>query len=157
MGIRRSHDVPQVSRGTFKVVRAENGLAGLTAKAIRLPKSGSEVQILLEVRWASDKVVWLRQFDREVLQTVHSFRNGRIEESMGWAAIVLRITVASASINVERVGAKFLGIPMPKLISPAVAGVVRPGPDDCSWRVEVVISHPWLGVLCHYHGIMKAE
>lgn len=155
-GVQQSHAVPQNSRGTFNVERRERGLAGAVARSLKLPKSGSEVQIVLSVREAGARVEWVRQFDDEVLRTVHSFRNGRIEEGIGKAAIVLEITATGNSIKVEQTGAMFLGLRLPRLLAPTVLGTVAPGPDDSAWRVDVLVSHPWLGVLCRYHGIMRS-
>jgi len=124
---------------------------------MRLPKSGSNVPVFLTVRGSAGKVTWVRKFADELLTTVHSFRNGRIEEKMGSAAIFLAISAYGDSIRVEQTGARILGLPLHRLLAPTVLGIVEPGPDDSSWHVEVRVCHPWLGDLCRYHGIMRTK
>ncbi len=76
-------------------------------------------------------------------------------ERIGLAQFTFSLEVLNGSLHYTTIGFRFAGIPLPLAIAPKTVAVVFP--TEKGWYVDVELSVPGLGVLCHYWGEMFAE
>ncbi len=156
-GVRRSLCVPLTATGSLSVFRASQGIAGRLGRLMKLPESGEDVPVTLQLEQEGRNVKWTRVFGSMPLTTIQTVRNKAFIERTGPFLLVFVVGVEGESIRFRQIGLRVLGIPVPIWMGPRVQGRAQPGPDDQSWHIEVDIRHDWFGDVCRYHGMMRAE
>ena len=153
-GVRVGLTSPLRAEGVMVVGRAQGLFSALFGALIPLPKSGPSVHCLLDVLDHQDYVLWKRRFGSMTFTTRQWVRNGLLIESAGLFRLVLRVREVDGAVEIDQVGLRLLGIPVPRAISPTVRALIS-GQTNSSWRVAVTIGHVWFGDVCRYRGIME--
>jgi hypothetical protein len=155
--LRRFHDDigGGQARGNFRVERAEGRLRNGLASLLGLPRSGTDVQVRLQVVVEGDRERWIRDFDGHRVVTVQWARGDLLMESTGWNSLSAALVIEGSRLRYVFRRAWFAGIPLPLWLSPSVESHVDAG--ETGWRVVVQIFAPFLGELVRYEGWIEPE
>jgi hypothetical protein len=155
--LRRFHDVlgGGRARGNFRVERADGRLRNRLAALLDLPRSGTDVQVRLQVVVEGDRERWIRDFDGHRVVTVQWARGDLLMESTGWNSFSATLVIDGPRLRYVFRRAWFAGIPLPPWLSPSVESHVDAG--ETGWRVVVQIFAPLLGELVRYEGWIEPE
>jgi Domain of unknown function (DUF4166) len=155
--LRRFHDSPHGgrARGTLDVERGPGRIRNVVAALWRLPRSGSNVPVFLEVLVDGEKERWLRHFPDHCLKSTQWTREGLLIEAFGAGSFSCALVIDGLCLRYEFRRAWLLGIPIPGWLTPRVDGRVRAG--DTGWRVVVRFRVPLLGEIVHYEGWVEPE
>lgn len=155
--LQRFHDSPSGgrARGTLAVERGCGRLRNVVASLWRLPRSGSEVPVYLEVLVDGEKERWLRHFPDHCLRSTQWTRDGLVIESFGAGSFSSELVIDGSCLRYEFRRAWLAGIPIPGWLAPRVDGRVHAGVTN--WRVVVRFHVPLLGEIVHYEGWVEPE
>ena len=149
------------ARGRLRVVRGR-GLARLAGWVIGAPAAGDAVPVdmRVEVLAAGERPRerWVRSFAGAPMVTRQWRTAGALVEALGPSALEFELVREGAAMRYVQTGARLLGIPLPRWLSPRVRALAGPceGRDD-AWTIEVDIAAPVLGTIVGYSGIMELE
>ncbi len=155
--LRRFHDASGGgrARGTFRIDRARGRLRNALASLLGLPRPGSQVLVVLRVLVEGERERWIRDFDGHRVVTVQWARGDLLMESIGWHSFSTELEIDGSRLRYAFRRAWFVGIPLPRILSPSVESYVDAGENG--WRVVVRIFAPFLGELVRYEGWIEPE
>jgi hypothetical protein len=120
-----------------------------------MPTTGEGVAVRLEVAVEGERERWCRYFDEKRLCTIQWCRDGLLMERLGLVVFASALVLEGTCLRYEFRRAWLAGIPLPRWLSPVVAGSTVAG--DAEWQVEVHIIAPFLGEVVHYQGWVEPE
>ena len=159
--VRIAHEAPLAAEGAMDVVHGNHVLTSLLVRIMKLPATGTDVAVVLQVAnephtgpGARSTMVWRRQIGATVLDTRQFARHGRLVEQSGPGTVEFMLDVAcDGSLRYESVTCRFLGVSLPRFLAPRVRAQVAP--NGSGWHVEVTAQ--WCGrLVCRYGGAMRA-
>jgi Domain of unknown function (DUF4166) len=155
--LRRFHGLPDGGRahGRLRVERAKGRLRNGLANLLGMPKSGLQVPVQLRIEVRGDRERWVRHFGGRPFVTEQWERDGLLMERSGAVTFSCAMWVDGARLHYEFRRAWFLGLPMPRRLSPSVVSWVDAG--DGGWTIVVRIFVPILGALVSYEGWVEPE
>jgi hypothetical protein len=155
--LRRFHDAPGGgrARGMLQVKRAGGPLRDGLASLLRLPKTGTDVPVRLEVEIEGDRERWVRDFHGRPLETVQWARGDLLMESYGLTSFSSALVLEGSCLRYELRRVWVMGIPIPRRVAPLIDGRVDAG--DSGWRLSVRVQAPFLGELVLYEGWVEPE
>ena len=148
-GVRRAHSSPLRAEGELCVEWSRSRLARWMAWAMRLPPEGPCVPTRLEV----SEGVWIRHFGPQRVVTRQWARDGFLVERYGPFRTRFRLVAKESALRYRSEGAWVGAVRLPTFLAPTVETLVEDA--EGGWRVEVRISHPCLGLICRYYGVMR--
>ncbi len=150
--LRRFHDTPGGgrARGTLSVERARGLLRNVMASLLQLPRSGTDVEVLLEVKVEGDRERWIRHLQGRRLVTVQWLRDDLLMESRGLTAFSSALVIDGKCLRYEFRQSWMMGVRLPRWLAPLIEGHVDAG--EGGWRLAVRIEAPILGELVRYEG-----
>jgi hypothetical protein len=152
--VQRAHLAPLIATGSLDVTHGSGVVAGAMRKAMHLPSAGLGQPVSLSVTAVPGGIEWSRRIGSTPLKTLQTNSRGKLVERGGPGKVLFTLEVADGSLRYLQHSASFLGVPVPRLLSPSVAGLVSP--TDDGWRVEVIVT--WRGrLICQYQGEMRAQ
>jgi hypothetical protein len=151
------HDVSSVSvwRGRADVERGRSLAARMVATLFGLPPAGLDQA--LEVTFTPDggTELWTRRFGDAVFRSVQYERRGLLRERVGPSTFVFALVTSPEGMALQLEGVRFLGVPLPRLLAPAVA--TFESERDGRYHFEVEASLPLLGRIVRYEGWLERE
>jgi hypothetical protein len=155
--LRRFHDTEGGgrARGIFRVERPPGRLRNAIASILGMPRAGAEVPVRLRVAVEGDRERWIRDFDGHRVETVQWARGGTLMESIGRVYFSTELVLEGTRLEYRFRRAWFVGIPIPRWLSPGVVSYVDAGEDG--WFVVVHVLAPFLGELVRYEGWIEPE
>jgi hypothetical protein len=169
--VRAAHEAPLSAEGAMDVVHGDHFLTPLLILMMKLPASGTNLPVVLNVtnepiagsertrptRAETDPLrttmSWHRQIGKKVLHTRQlALRQHLVEQSgPGCVEFALR-TEDDGSLRYEAVACRFLGVPLPRFLAPRVRAQVSA--NGSGWHVDVTVQ--WRGrLVCRYGGAMR--
>lgn len=136
--------------GTAQVWRSANPLAGLLCDVMRLPAAGTDVAVSITFDRHGCHERWHRRFAGRRYASRLFVRSGRLIECMGPATNVFRVTVASGRLQLDLMGLRLLGVPLPSSLQPSCAAIETG--HDGAFTFDVPVSLPGLGAVIRYPG-----
>lgn len=150
--VKDAHRTPLSAQGIFQVERGTGRVARLLGALARLPRPGTEVLVTLEVVRAGDVLLWHRSFDGRSYRSFQRRVGDDLVEDVGPIRFHFRLECLRGSLIYRQRSVDLGRLRMPKRLQPTVDA--RVSDDPPGWRVDVRISHPFAGCLCHYSGRM---
>ena len=139
----------------FRVTHGNGWLCRMAAKIARLPRPGDEARGSLHVVIDGDCERWIREVDGRRIETVQHRRDGLLIEETGPLHLGFRVMGSAEGMRFESVGGWFCGLPLASPLTPRVTAIVI-GHEE-SWRVDVRVELPVVGLLIRYEGEVTPE
>lgn len=156
--LRRFHDLDAASaRGTLRITRGQGAIRGRLADLLGLPAAGESVQVDLRVRTVKGIQTWVRHYGLRRIETRQWIRAGLLVEAAGPYRMGFRLAADSRGLRFTFVRAWLGGLPLPGFLALKVDAEASAAPDTESWRIDVRISAPLLGMLARYEGEVTPE
>lgn len=155
--LRRFHDAPDGVRatGSFRVERGSGWLRNAFATIMGFPAAGVDVPVRLNVVLEGDRERWIRELGGRRLVSTQWARGNLLMERVGPASFSCSVMFDGSRLHYQFLRAWWLGIPLPRRLSPFVESYVEPG--DRGWWVLVRIFAPFLGKIVSYEGWIEPE
>ena len=151
------HDVTGTSvwTGRADVERGRSLLSRLAATLFRLPPAGADQT--LEVTFMADggTELWTRRFGNAVFRSLQYERRGLLNERVGPSTFVFALATSPDGMALRLKGVRFLGVPLPRFLAPAVA--TFESEREGRYHFEVEASLPLLGRIVRYEGWLERE
>ena len=156
--VRAAHEAI-TAEGRVDVVHGTHLLTPFFIRTMKLPAAGQSSPVRLQVvidhapADGPDAIMmWMRQIGATRLDTRQFARRGQLVETAGPGSVEFRLRADEGVLVYESERCRFLGVPMPRALSPAVRARVSPSTDG--WHVHVVIE--WRRhLICTYGGEMR--
>jgi hypothetical protein len=149
------HDLDRISvwEGRAQVERGRSLVARMAAWLASLPPAGDDQPLRVTFAAVGDKEIWARQFDKALFRSVQYERGGLLYERVGFATFVFAATPTTNGLSLRLDGFHLLGIPMPRMLHPAVDTFETE--RDGRYRFEVEARLPLFGLLVRYAGWLE--
>jgi hypothetical protein len=158
--LQRMHSLPRhaTASGLADIERGEGAIAGLIAAVVGFPRAGRDVPV--EVRFVADGIGerWERSFAGHRLasyQFADRAAPGKpvVCERFGPITVALRLDPAPHRLDIEPIGWRCLGIPLPRALMP-IGETYEAVDEQGRFRFHVEIAHPWFGLVVRYRGYL---
>lgn len=151
-GLRAVHDGsgPLTLDGTAQVWRSANPLARLLCDVMHLPAAGTDVPVSVNFERDGSNERWHRRFAGRTYSSRFVVRRGLLVERMGPATNIFRVTASDSALQLDLVGFRLLGIPLPGFLRPSCAAVETG--EGGAFTFDVPVSLPGLGPVIRYAG-----
>jgi saccharopine dehydrogenase-like NADP-dependent oxidoreductase len=158
--IRQAHEVHGVLvlEGNADAASPDRVLGTLIARLFRLPQSGSNVPVRVEMRSEDDgSETWTRIYPSVTMRS--NLRNAdskthRLTEVLGPLSIRLHWKPSDRGLQLETLGARLFGCPLPDFLRPRSHASETVGADG-QFHFDVPIALPLIGTIVHYKGSLK--
>jgi len=158
--IRQAHDVQGVLvlEGKADATSPDRVLSTLIARLFRLPRSGSNMPVRVEMRSEDDgSETWTRIYPGVTMRS--NLRNPspatqQLDEVFGPVSIRLQWKATERGLDLETLSACVFGIPLPRFLRPRSNARETVG-EDCQFHFDVPIALPLIGTIVHYKGSLK--
>jgi hypothetical protein len=151
------HDVTSIAvwRGRADVERGRSLAARMVATLFRLPPAGRDQP--LEVTFTPDggTELWTRRFGDAVFRSVQYERRGLLNEQVGPSIFVFALVTSPDGMALQLKAVRFSGVPLPRLLAPAVA--TFESERGGRYHFEVEASLPLIGRIVRYEGWLEQE
>jgi saccharopine dehydrogenase-like NADP-dependent oxidoreductase len=158
--IRQAHEVQGVLilEGKADAASPDHVLGALIARLFRLPRSGSDMPVRVEMRSEDDgSETWTRIYPgvtmRSNLRNADS-RTHQVDEVLGPLSIRLQCKPTERGLQLETLGARLFGCPLPDFLRPRSHASETVAADG-QFHFDVPIALPLLGAIVHYKGCLK--
>jgi saccharopine dehydrogenase-like NADP-dependent oxidoreductase len=158
--IRQAHEVHGVLvlEGKADAARPDHVLGVLIARLFRLPRSGSDMSVRVEMRSEDDgSETWTRIYPGVTMRS--NLRNAdsvthQVDEVLGPLSIRLQWKPSERGLELETLGARLFRCPLPDFLRPRSHASETVGADG-QFYFEVPIALPLIGAIVHYRGSLK--
>jgi hypothetical protein len=120
-----------------------------------MPESSPALPVCLEVVAEGEHERWCRSFGDRRLVTVQWAAGDLLMESFGPIAFSSVLALDGPRLTYEFRRAWFVGVPLPRRVSPVVTGSVVAG--ESGWWVETRATAPFLGEIVRYEGWVELQ
>jgi saccharopine dehydrogenase-like NADP-dependent oxidoreductase len=158
--IRRAHEVHGVLvlEGKADAISPDHVLGTLIAWVFRLPRSGSNMPVRVEMRSEDDgSETWTRIYPgvtmRSNLRNVDS-RTHQLDELLGPLSIRLQWQPTQRGLQLKTLSARLFGCQLPAFLRPRSHASETVG-EDGLFHFDVPIALPLIGTIVHYKGYLK--
>lgn len=124
----------------------------MLARLLRLPTSGDAVPVTLAVRTRDRVQTWTRHYHGVPIVTRQWAHRGQLVEAAGPYRIAFRLEVEGDALSFRFVRAWLGPMPIPRMAAVRVDADAIAEPNAESWRVDVRVTAPVLGLLARYEG-----
>lgn len=141
--------------GTIKLkglasVKRGNALASLMCTVLGFPKNSDQCPLEVLAEHKTEKMVWRRNFDGQVMVSHFSLAGPYLQESLGMIRMLMKLTVQNGRLVYGLVKTKMLGISLPRFLSPSLTAYEHE--DENKYIFSVEVSLPIIGRLIKYEG-----
>ena len=154
------HDNPSrvAASGICTVERGGHPLARLLAGLFGFPPAGEGVPLRVVVEAHGGRERWAREFGSRRLTSLQGEvpgRPGLLFERFGASRFVIDPRPSEAGLSFALVGARLLGLPLPRFLWPVVVG--EETAEAGRYHFNVSIALPLIGLLVRYHGRLTLD
>ena len=155
--VRELHDLTGRSMwtGSADVERGRSLPSRMIATLFGLPPAGRDQALRVTFQVAGDREIWSRAFGNAVFRSVQYERGGLLRERVGPSTFVFALDVSPDGMALKLKGARLLGVPLPRFMSPSV--FTFESERDGRYHFEVEASLPVLGRIVRYVGWLEQE
>jgi saccharopine dehydrogenase-like NADP-dependent oxidoreductase len=158
--IRQAHEVHGVLvlEGKADAASPDNFLGALIAWLFRLPRSGSNLPVRVEMRSEDDgSETWTRIYPGVTMRS--NLRNPdsathQVDEVLGPLSIRLHWKATVHGLQLRTISARLFGCPLPDFLCPRSHASETVGADG-QFHFDVPIALPLIGTIVHYKGSLK--
>jgi saccharopine dehydrogenase-like NADP-dependent oxidoreductase len=158
--IRQAHEVHGVLalEGKADAASPNHILGALIAWLFRLPRSGADMPVRVEMRSEDDgSETWTRIYPGVTMRS--NLRNAdsathQVDEILGPLTIRLHWKPSEHGLQLETLSARLFGCPLPDFLRPRSHASETIG-ADCQFHFDVPIALPLIGTIVHYKGNLK--
>ena len=158
--IRQAHEVRGVLvlEGKADAASPDHLLGALIARLFRLPRSGSNMPVRVEMRSEDDgSETWTRIYPGVTMRS--NLRNAdprtrQLDEVLGPLSIRLQWKPTERGLQLETLGGRLFGCPLPAFLRPRSLASETVG-EDGQFHFDVPIALPLIGTIVHYKGSLK--
>jgi saccharopine dehydrogenase-like NADP-dependent oxidoreductase len=158
--IRQAHEVHGVLvlEGKADAASPDHVLGDLIARLFRLPRSGSNMPVRVEMRSEDDgSETWTRIYPGVTMRS--NLRNAdsathQVTEVLGPLSIRLQWNASERDLQLRTIGARMFGCPLPDFLHPRSHASETVGADG-QFHFDVPIALPLIGAIVHYRGTLK--
>jgi hypothetical protein len=153
--VRELHDLtaPATWVGRADVERGATWAARTASTLFSLPSAGRDQTLSVTFTPDRGREVWARTFDGAAFRSLQYERGGRLFERVGPSTLVFALDVSPEGLSLILSGARFLGVPLPRLLHPGVHTLESE--QDGRYRFEVEATLPLMGLLVRYSGWLE--
>ncbi|HEV7881423.1 DUF4166 domain-containing protein [Bradyrhizobium sp.] len=158
--VRQAHEVHGVLvlEGKADAASPDHVLGALIAWLFRLPRSGSNMPVRVEMRSEDDgSETWTRIYPgvtmRSNLRNADS-RTQQLDEVLGPLSIRLQWTASERGLQLRTISARMFGCPLPNFLRPR-SHASETVDADGQFHFDVPIALPLIGTIVHYKGSLK--
>jgi hypothetical protein len=144
---------PVEVRGTFDIERGASPLANWLADRAGFPRARKEVPVHLRVAQEGDGERWTRAFEGHALDSLQWNAGGLLAERFGPLTLFLEPRAKGGALEIAEVRVTCLGVPLPAFLAPRIDA--RGDDDDGGVRLRIRVSHPLVGLLVAYGGLVR--
>ncbi|TXD63470.1 DUF4166 domain-containing protein [Ralstonia sp. TCR112] len=127
-------------------------LARVLAWCIRTPRTPTCGPIRITLNAGATEETWTRHFPRHTMRSTLSLHKGRLTERLGAVRLFFALEANHGVLQMRLKGLRFLGIPCPVWLRPAV--LAEESGDGDRFHFNVRASLPLLGVVAAYRGYL---
>lgn len=135
------------------VVRRGNRLARLICTIFGFPAESSHCHLSVDCDHTADSMLWRRDFDGLKMQSHFKIKGEYLVECLGPLQMYLKPQEEAGQLNYHFESTHFLGIPMPRWLSPSIQAWEKE--LDGKYVFNVKVKMPLVGDVIAYHGEMK--
>ena len=117
------------------------------------PLDARQGPIRFELQADSAQEVWTRHFPGNVMQSRLTIAAGLVVERLGFARLWFELKGGPELLEMRLVRLRFLGVPCPRWLLPAVVAEESATPGRLHFRVQA--SLPLVGVVASYRGHLE--
>jgi saccharopine dehydrogenase-like NADP-dependent oxidoreductase len=158
--IRQAHEVHGVLvlEGKADAASPDNFLGALIAWLFRLPRSGSNLPVRVEMRSEDDgSETWTRIYPGVTMRS--NLRNAdsathQLDEILGPLSIRLQWKPTERGLQMRTISARIFGCPLPDFLCPRSYASETVGADG-KFHFDVPIALPLIGTIVHYKGSLQ--
>lgn len=153
--VRELHDLDgaRVWTGRASVERGKSLPSRIAAALTGLPPEGPDQPLRVTFEPVGTAEVWLRQFGSARFRSVQYARGGFLRERVGPTTFVFRPIASPEGLALRLEGFRVLGVPLPRLLHPAVHTFECE--RDGRYHFEVEARLPLFGLLVRYGGWLE--
>jgi uncharacterized protein DUF4166 len=153
--VRELHDLDGVSvwEGRANVERGRSLVSRIAARLSSLPPKGDDQPLRVTFAAVGDREIWARQFGKALFRSVQYERGGLLRERVAIGTFVFRTIASADGLTLRLEGFRLLGVPMPRMLHPAVN--TFESERDGRYRFEVEAHLPPFGLLVRYDGWLE--
>lgn len=137
-------------RGEVETEPPASCLARGLAWCIRTPRTPTRGPIRVRLDAAATEETWTRHFPHHTMRSTLSLHRGHIMERLGAVRLLFALEAEHGTLRMRLEGLRFLGIPCPAWLRPAV--LAEETGDGDRFHFNVRASVPLLGVVAAYRG-----
>jgi saccharopine dehydrogenase-like NADP-dependent oxidoreductase len=158
--IRQAHEVHGVLvlEGKADAASPDHVLGTLIARLFRLPLSGSNMPVRVEMRSEDDgSETWTRFYPGVTMRS--NLRNAdsathQVDEVLGPLSIRLQWNPSERGLQLQTISARMFRCPLPNFLCPRSHASETVGADG-QFHFDVPIALPLIGTIVHYKGSLK--
>ncbi|MBA2964446.1 DUF4166 domain-containing protein [Ramlibacter sp. MAH-25] len=142
-----------VLSGWVEVEAPASRAARLLARCLGAPLNAHQGPIRFELEAGAAEEVWTRHFPGKTMRSRLTQAAGHIVERLGFAQLRFGLEGDVDMLEMKLVQLRFLGVPCPRWLLPAVVAEETATPGQLHFRVKA--SLPLIGVVASYRGYLK--
>jgi hypothetical protein len=153
--VRELHDLqgPSVWTGMADVERGRSLVSRLAAMVSGLPPEGRDQPLRVTFEPVGAHESWSRQFGSALFRSVQYESGGFLRERVGPTTFVFTVLASAEGLALRLDGFRVLGLPLPRLLHPAVRTFECE--RDGRYHFEVEARLPLFGLLVRYGGWLE--
>lgn len=148
--LRKFSEQPDCAKGELTVTHHPGRMARFFILVLRLPAQGSQQVTSIRVKRSSKGEVWNRVIGKSRFRTKHRAVGQYLEERAWPFRFLHQVQVDNGVLRYRQAKVYLLGVRLPHLFSPIIAAEAHG--DERGWTLELTVSCPRCGPICHYEG-----
>lgn len=153
--VRELHDLDGIAEweGRAKVERGRSLVARIAATLSQLPPDADDCPLRVTFAPVADQEIWSRQFGKALFCSVQYERDGLLRERVAISTFVFTPVVSADGLALRLDAFRLLGVPMPRMLHPAVRTLESE--REGRYQFEVEAHLPLFGLLVRYSGWLE--
>jgi hypothetical protein len=127
--------------------------ARVLARCLGAPLAAQHGPIQFELKAGAEEEAWTRHFPGKTMKSRLTHAGGHVVERLGFAKLWFALEGDSKMLEMKLVRLRFLGVPCPRWLLPAIVAKETATPDHLHFRVGA--SLPLIGLVASYQGYLK--
>lgn len=152
--LQRFSENPNNAHGQLTVTHHPGRMARFFIWILRLPAEGTQQVTTIRVECSPTTETWNRVIGRSKFRTRHRAKGGYLEERAGPFRFLHDVSIDDGVLRYRQAHVYLLGIKLPRVFSPIIDAEAQG--DNKGWTLDLTVSCPRCGPICHYTGWIEA-